>query len=171
MGSEVPAVVVERAIKLVIFISVMGMVAWWLFSAWLEKALSLNEAAIGGGLWAFAFMLGAISIVNRGWGFLGILGLVYVLLLALACWEYISARKMEQDHLREEVEKYRHAIELDPKNIAAYSFLGATYLKLSRFEEAEEMLQTALELDPESKLDRRLLAQARGHQSRLPRHW
>jgi tetratricopeptide (TPR) repeat protein len=171
VSQDVLIIIVERAIKLAIFMPVMGLTAWWLFSAWLEKSLSTEETIVGGGLWASAFILGALSIVHGGWGFMGILGSVYVLLLGLATWEYISARKMEQDHLRDEVEKYRHAIDLDPRNAAAYSFLGATYLKLSRFGEAEEMLAKALELEPESRMDRRLLTQARQHQPRLPRHW
>ncbi len=171
MAQDTLLAIVERGIKLVIFMPVMGLTAWWLFSAWLEKVLSFEETAVGAGLWAFAFLLGAISIVRGGWGFVGVLGSVYVLLLALASWEYISARKMEQQHLREEVERYQQAIDLDPRNAAAYAFLGATYLKLSRFTEAEAMLSKALELEPESRMERRLLAQARSHQPRLPRRW
>ncbi len=171
MGQDTLIIIVERAIKLVIFMPIMGLTAWWLFSAWLEKALSFEEVVIGGALWCSAFVLGAISIVHGGWGFLGVLSMVYVLLLALAVWEYISARKIDQQHLQDEVERYRHAIDLDPRNAAAYSFLGATYLKLSRFAEAEEILLRALELEPESRMDRKLLAQARGHQARLPQHW
>jgi tetratricopeptide (TPR) repeat protein len=171
MGQGTLIAIVERGIKLVIFMPVMGLTAWWLFSAWLEKVLSFEETAVGAGLWALAFVLGAISIVRGGWGFLGILGSVYVLLLALAVWEYVSARKMEQQHLQEEVVRYQQAIERDPKNAAAYAFLGAAHLKLSHFAEAEAALTKALELEPQSRMDRKLLAQARSHQPRLPRRW
>lgn len=171
MGQDTLLAIVERGLKLVIFMPVMGLTAWWLFSAWLDKVLSFEETAVGAGLWAFAFLLGAISIVRGGWGFLGVLGLVYVLLLALASWEYISARKMDQQHLQEEVARYRHAIELDSKSAAAYAFLGATYLKLRLFPEAEAALTRALELEPESRMGRKLLAQARSRQARLPRRW
>jgi tetratricopeptide (TPR) repeat protein len=159
--------ILERAFKAFIFVPCMALVAWWLFGAWLDKTLTFPEAAIGMTLLAGAFVLGVVSIVAGGWGFLGLLGLIYIVLFAFLSWEYIYWRRREQEHLRQEVERYQAAIARDPLNAAAYSFLGQTFLKLRRIDEAVRALEQALKLDPESRQDRYLMQQAREIQQRL----
>jgi tetratricopeptide (TPR) repeat protein len=153
--------IIERLFKAAIFVPTMALIAWWVFAAWLDRTLDLREAAIAAALLAAAFVLGVISIVRGGWSFMSILGLVYAALLALVCWEYIYWRRRERDHLLAAVTRYREAIEKDPANAAAYSFLGRTLLKLRCFEQAAEALEHALALDPASRSDRDLLELAR----------
>jgi tetratricopeptide (TPR) repeat protein len=153
--------IIERLFKAFIFVPSIGLVAWWIFSAWLDRSIDSEEAWIGLGLLAIAFSVGVISIIAGGWGFIGIIAVVYVALLALAVYEYIYWRRRERDHYQSEVEKFKAAIERDPTNAAAHSFLGDACLRLGRFDEAEAALEIALQLDPESKKDRRLLKQAR----------
>jgi tetratricopeptide (TPR) repeat protein len=162
--------IIERIFKALIFVPIMTLVGWWIFSNYLDKTLSLKQASIGYLLLGIAFILGVISIVAGGWGFLGILALVYIPLLALACWEYIYLQKVQQQHLREEISKYELAIERDPKNAAAFSFLGQTYLKLGKYDEAVAALEKAVEMDPDARYDKIYLRDAREYQAYVCRH-
>ncbi len=161
----------ETILKLVVFMPVMGVVAWWLFSAWfVEKALHFEEFAVGAGLWVIAFLVGVSSILRGGWGSFTVLGFVYLALLALAAWEYVYWRRKEMEHLRREVARYQRALETDPTAVAAYSLLGQTYLKLRQFEAAEAALEKAVEMDPEGRAERSLLRRARAREG-VPRRW
>jgi tetratricopeptide (TPR) repeat protein len=161
--------VIERFFKALIFVPIIGLVTWWILSNWLvEQTLKAEEALIGLFFVAVAFFLGVSSIVAGGWGFLGVLAFVYLGLLALGVWQYVYWRRREHEHWLSEVDKYRDAIDRDPRNAAAYSFLGEACLRLSRFEEAQAALEMALELDPASKRDQRLLRQARERRSQIP---
>ena len=162
----------ETILKLVIFLPIMGLIGWWLFSAWfVDRALTAEEFVGGSVLLFLAFMFGVKTILLGGWGSLGIVALVYLALLTLAVWEYVHWRRVELRHLHAEIARYRRALELDPTAIGAYSLLGATHLKLSQFEEAAEALEKAVELDPESKQDRRLLERARRREGGPARWW
>ncbi len=153
--------IIERLFKAMIFVPTIALVAWWIIAGWMDRTLGPEETCIGLGLLGTAFALGVISIINGGWGFLGIIAVVYLALVALLAYEYVYWRRREHEHYLSEVEKYKAAIERDPNNAAAYSFLGQAYLWLGQFDEAEAALETALERDPQSKKDRRLLTQAR----------
>ena len=155
--------IIERLFKAAILVPTLGLISWWIFTNWLDHTLTVQEAAIGFSLVGAAFLLGVISIIRGGWGFIGILALIYAAILTLAVWEYVYWRRRERDHCESEVARYRSAIENDPVNAAAYSFLGENLLKLTRFEEARAALEKALELDPESNRDQRLLRLARRH--------
>ena len=163
--------IILRLFKALIFVPMMALIAWWLFSNLLDKTLAFNEALLGFALLGLAFFIGVVSIIQGGWGFLGVIAFVYLLLLGLACWEYIYWRRRERDHCLEQIEVYRAAIENDPTNAAAYSFLGAAHLRLRDFEQAEAALRKALELDPESGKDKVLLKRARERRASLPRRW
>ncbi len=161
--------IIVRLFKAFIFVPVIGLVTWWILSNWLvEQTLNAEEALIGLCFVAVAFFLGVGSVIAGGWGFLGVLAIVYAAILGLVAWQYIYWRRRDHEHYLAEVEKYEDAIDRDPTNAAAYSFLGESYLRLSRFEEAEAALEVALELDPESKRDRRLLRQAKERRSQIP---
>jgi tetratricopeptide (TPR) repeat protein len=166
MSGEVVAII-ERLFKAFIFVPCLGLVAWWLFSAWLDKLLSIEEMAVGLTLLGGAFSVGVLSIVSGGWGFLGVLAVVYFILLAIAVWEYVYWRRREHQHLLAGIGRYQEAISLDPRNAAAYSFLAKTHLALRQPDEAIAALEQALALDPESHTDRSLMIQARQMQQRL----
>ena len=159
--------IIERLFKALIFVPMIALVGWWIFSSWLDKTLDLQEAGIGFFLLGTAFFLGVISIVRGGWGFLGIVAFIYLALIGLLVWEVIYWRRREKEHHLSEVARYQDAIEHDPANAAAYSFLAQNLLALSRFDEAETALNAALELDPQSKRDRRLLRQAKERRTRV----
>ena len=165
------AAIVERLFKAAIFVPVLGLVAWWLFTSWLDRLITLQELAAGLGLLAGALFAGVALIVRGGWGFLGVIALVYLALVALAAWEYIYWRKHERERLLAEIEKYQEAAVDDPHNAAAHSFLGAAHLQLGNFEEAQAALEKAVELDPDSSRDRALLERARNRQPRVPKRW
>jgi len=155
--------------KALIFVPVIALVTWWIISSWLvEQTLNAHEALIGLGFVSIAFVLGVISIRSGGWGFLLIIAVVYIAILSLAAWQYIYWRQREKEYYLGQVEKFHEAIEQDPRNIAAYSFLGEAYLRLGEFAEAEAALETALKMDPESKRDRRLLRLAKQRRTQYP---
>jgi tetratricopeptide (TPR) repeat protein len=160
--------VLERTIKAMIFVPTLGLVAWWILSGWLDRTLGSEEALIGMGLLLVAFALGVTSIIAGGWGFLGVIAVVYLALMSLAAYQYIYWRRREREHYLSEVDRYRSAIERDPSNAAAYSFLGQACLRLGRFDEAEAALETALELDRESKKDQHLLRLAKERRTQYP---
>ncbi|MBN1459318.1 MAG: tetratricopeptide repeat protein [Armatimonadetes bacterium] len=161
--------IIVRVFKAFVFVPVIALVAWWIISNWLvEQTLNTSEAAIGLSFVAVAFFLGWASISSGGWGFLAVLAFIYVAGLSLLAWQYIYWRQREKEYYLGQVEKFHEAIEQDPSNIAAYSFLGEAYLRLGEFAEAEAALETALEMDPESKRDRRLLQLAKEGRTQYP---
>ena len=153
--------IVERMFKALVFVPCMGLIAWWIFSAWLEKVLTFAEAGIGLTLLAGAFALGVTTIIAGGWGFIGVLAFIYLVLLMIVAWEYVYWRRRERQHLFSEVERYQDAIMRDPRNAAAYSFLAKTHLALRQPDEAIAALEQALALDPESHTDRSMIIGAR----------
>lgn len=161
--------IIERLFKAMVFVPTIALVAWWVFFAWAERVLDATEAWIATGLLLLAFILGVSSIIAGGWGFLGIIAIIYLALLALAVYEYVYWRRREREHYLAALERYRAASEKDPANLAARSYLGETYLKLGRFEEAETILREAVEKEPTSHRDRRLLHLAEAR--RLPSKW
>jgi tetratricopeptide (TPR) repeat protein len=167
LGPDLEAIV-ERFFKAAVFVPIMVLVAWWLFSGWMDRALSAEEAGIGLALTASAFFVGVASIASGGWGFLGVIGLVFCALLALAVWQYVYWRRHERDQLLSDLQTYEDAIERDPSNAAAYSFLGEVHLRLRNFDEATAEFEKALELDPESGKDRKLLQRARERRAHFP---
>ena len=160
--------ILEGLFKAFIFVPCMALIAWWLFANLMDKILTFAEAAIGALLLFAAFILGVISMAAGGWGFLGILAVIYTLLLVLACWEYIFWRKREIQHWLDEIDRYVNAADRDPNNAAAYSFLGQAHMKLGNFDDAVAAFEKALELEPESKQDKSLLKRAGEYQSRPP---
>lgn len=160
--------IIERLFKALIFVPTIALIGWWIFTNLLDHTLSLEEAAVASALLLAAFILGVISIVRGGWGFLAVIAVVYLAIVGLVVWEYIYWRRREREHHLAEIDRYRQAVERDPTNAAAYSFLGENLLRLSRFDEAQEALEKALRLDPESKRDRRLLRLAGERRPQYP---
>ncbi|NIM05294.1 MAG: tetratricopeptide repeat protein [Armatimonadetes bacterium] len=153
--------IIERLLKAAVFVPVIALVGWWLFSNVLDKTLSFWEAAAGFFLLGIAFVLGVVSIVFGGWGFWGIIGIIVAAVIGLLIWQYMHLAGRQDQFLADEISKYQEAIERDPLNAAAYSFLGQTYLKLGCAEEAVEAFEEALRLDPESRQDRSFLKRAK----------
>jgi tetratricopeptide (TPR) repeat protein len=125
---------------------VCGGAAYWLVSAAFEKELAAWEALIGIiGIIAFAGV--AIKLSKTIWflPFLGIIGVAAALITFLP--PLLSDKKRREMWIKD-LAKYRHALDFDPKNVAAYSFLGDTYTKLGDYDQAVENYRKALELDP-----------------------
>lgn len=167
MTAETVAII-ERLFKAAIFIPMIGLVAWWLFASWLDRTLSGLEAGIGLALTAGACLIGIGSIIRGGWGFLGIMAVIFIAVLGLAVWQYVYWRRRDRKRLLDDLHMYELVIDQDPTNAAAYSFLGETHLKLRNFPEAAARFQKALELDPESRRDRKMLQWARQRRAHYP---
>ena len=72
---------IEGIFKAMIFVPMIALVGWWLFTNWLDRTLSLEEAVTGLFLLGAAFVLGVISIISGGWGFLGVIAVLMVAVL------------------------------------------------------------------------------------------
>ncbi len=121
----------------------------WLFDKALDAAIALGligaiyvDAALvlmaWGTRWAFVF------------GFTGVAGLV-----ALTAIPELGLRKQERDYVEAEITRLRKQTEIDPRNGAAWEFLGDKLLTKQQFDEAiaayEQVLQlSAAKRDPVS---------------------
>lgn len=161
MGDTIVVDILERFFKAFILLPICGAVGWWIFSGLLDKTISLGEALLGFALLAIGLVLGTACIVVGGWGFLQIVAMVFLAILALSSWEYLFFRKRTLQFLADEVARYQTAIERDPTNAAAYSYLGQTYLKQHLPAEAVAAFEKVLELDPEARREKTWLRQAR----------
>jgi len=168
MESELAATI-ERLFKAFVFVPCVGLLAWWLFGAWLDGTLAFGEAAVGLTLLAAALLLGAMSITSGGWGFLTVLGAIYLALLGVTVWQYVYWRRREREYLRGEIERYHAALARDPANAAAYAFLGKAHLALGNPDEAVAALEQAVAMEPESRSSQSLLRQARDRQAHRTR--
>ena len=137
---------------------VCGGAAYWILSAAFEKELAAWEAlALIFGLIAFAGV--AIRLSKTGWffPFLGIIGIIAVVIIYLPP---LLSDKKRREMWCDDIIKYRQALDFDPLNVAAYSFLGDAYLKLGDIDQAIENYRKAIELDPKLIEEKQKLAHA-----------
>ncbi|NCO90279.1 MAG: hypothetical protein COZ06_12240 [Armatimonadetes bacterium CG_4_10_14_3_um_filter_66_18] len=130
-----------------------------LVNAWL-----VNKS-IGGGT-ALCLMValgGMFGMIIGNWGKPVSFVLLALLLLSCALSPWVAARLDKAGLARldnEDMRKYQLALQHDPKNAAAHSFLAQLYLKQKRYDDAIEHFQLSLEAYAESPKDRHLLQRA-----------
>ncbi|NIM05652.1 MAG: tetratricopeptide repeat protein [Armatimonadetes bacterium] len=120
--------------------------AYRLIAAWLERELAGWEAAaLLGGLLGFAVL--AMKLSETRW-FIPFLFAVLVIMFILRSIPGRLAEARKQQLLQADLETYRKALDFDPRNVAAYSFLADTYMKLGAVDQAIAHYRQALEVDP-----------------------
>lgn len=128
-------------------------------NAWLvHQSLGSGEATV-----LLMTLVGVLALVIKFWGHPVSYILLVLVLLACGLSPVLSSRLdrralVEMDN--EDIRKYKLALEHDPRNAAARSFLARVYLKQKRYDEAIEQFQLALEAYPDSIEDQRLLKKA-----------
>ncbi|MGD0113917.1 MAG: tetratricopeptide repeat protein [Armatimonadota bacterium] len=138
-----------------IFCALVSFTAVFLvLSAWFDRKISGSEATI--------LLLGVLAIEMLGmWlssrGGAGML-LLAVIVLGTPVVFYLMAKLSDWRLVRsfdeEDIAKYQEAIDLDPKNVAAHSFLGDVYRRQRKLERAIQEYKAALALDRTLKSDR-----------------
>jgi tetratricopeptide (TPR) repeat protein len=137
---------------------VMGGLLLWIFGEYLDKTLEAWEAA---GLMALDIVLLAVAIQLMPTIFyypflLGLVGLAYLISYIPQVRSARARRNLWEDDLL----RFQRAIDFDPKNVAAYSFMGDTYLKLDDLDNAIESWHKALELQPSLKPEQEKIRKA-----------
>ena len=137
------------AIGLLLVLVVIGIVIPFLIilNAWMvEQTLNTGLAlAALGALLIFPFLIWQTQ--GTPWMFLCVAGVV----AGCAALPRLNAQtdKRILDRMRnEDIAKYQRAIQFDPKNAAAHSFLADAYAQSGLYDEAIEEYQKAIELDP-----------------------
>ena len=140
------------------------------FYAMLEREVEGWQGVLGMCLGVVLTAL-AISLAASPWYFPALTLMLFVGVLAYMLTlidNRIRARRM----IREDLARYREAIEFDDKNAAAHAFLGKLYRKQRRRREALAEYERAVELDPndtESRSIVRALAEEVLGEPDLPR--
>ncbi len=125
----------------------------------------LVNKSIGGGM-ACCLMIGLVGVfgmIMGNWGKPASFILLALLLLACALSPRVAARWEKAGLARldnEDIRKYQLALEHDPRNAAAHSYLAQIYLKQKRYDDAIEHFQLSLAAYAESPKDRHLLQRA-----------
>jgi len=138
-----------------IFCALVSFTAVFLvLSAWFDRKISGTEATI--------LLLGVLASEMLGmWlssrGGAGMLLLAVIVLgtpVVFYLMAKVSDRRLVRSFDEEDIAKYQEAIDLDPKNVAAHSFLGDVYRRQGRLQQAIEEYKAALTLDHTLKSER-----------------
>jgi hypothetical protein len=139
----------------IIFCALVSFTAVFLvISAWFERKISGSEASI--------LLVGVLAIEMLGmWlssrGGAGMLLLAVIVLGAPVVFYLmakVSDRRLVRSFDEEDITTYQHAIDLDPKNVAAHSFLGDVYRRQGKSQQAIQEYKAALALDRTLKSER-----------------
>lgn len=140
----------------------------------MNRVVSLAEGFLLGGL-----TIGIIVLLVQSIGtihFFWLLAALLAAVLALRGWPRRVHSQRRREMLEADIRQCRVALQRDPQNAAAYSYLGRAFEQLGRLEEAVEAYQQALALAPGEYEDRhrlerlsRELAQQQAGARRCPR--
>jgi tetratricopeptide (TPR) repeat protein len=122
---------------------------WAVISAWLDGTLSWWEAIfLLSGLVGLEIIAITVMLTRGATLYLALL-LLQVSLYGLTLYlgRLGSHRAMERMDL-EDIGKYQRALEFDPNNVAAHSFLADSYRKMGYYDHAIAEYQASLRLDP-----------------------
>jgi tetratricopeptide (TPR) repeat protein len=134
---------------------------FWVLSAWFERKLRGREALLL--LSALMVVLyAAIATVMQG-NPMGMLFPLLALVLGLIASQLLQRadRRRFASFDEQDIARYREALEIDPKNVAAHSLLAETYRRLGQTELAIAEYEAALRLDASLKEERYWLGRLR----------
>lgn len=152
LGALPDAMMLAGKIVFCALISFVG--AFLALSAWFDRKISGSETAI--------LLTGVLVVQFIGFS-LSLRGGPGMLLLAVAILgtplifyglAKVSDKRLVTSFDEEDIAKYRAALDFDPKNIAAHSYLADTYRRQGKLSEAIEEYKAALQLDPSLKNER-----------------
>lgn len=146
-------------IKFAALILVVAMVGAAIVGRIVEGELSGNHAVIG-----LLFVAGLLVGVVLLWNSPLVFALFLVAAGLVALWamaQFAAERSLIRQIRQEEEERYKAAIERDPKNAAAWSALGDLYLEEKRYDDAIACYERAVQIAPTDAEERRKLARAK----------
>ncbi len=128
--------------------------AYFILSAWLSRKISSTEAGLLLlGLLILQFLGVSVSL-QGGPGIL----LLIVAVLGVPAGFCLLARRADRRLVNAlegaDIAKYRAAMDLDPRNVAAHSLLADTYRRTGRLELAIAEYRAALQIDPSLQTER-----------------
>lgn len=138
---------------------ICGGIVFWLISGWLERELAAWEAVVG--VFAALALLGlAIKLSDTLWSLVLLAGVIAVGAVLFRYMPELTGKKRVRQMMQADIEMYEKALQFDPRNVAAHSFLGDKYIQLGQLDLAIEHYRKALELDPKLGSERKKLANA-----------
>jgi len=134
---------------------------YWVLSAWFERKVRGREAVLLLAVLVFVLYL-SIATTMHG-SPVGMLFPIVVLVLALIASQLLqwADRRQFQAFDDEDIARYQEALEIDPRNVAAHTFLAETYRRRGQPELAILEYEAALQLDPSLKEERYWLERLR----------
>jgi len=142
------------AVKIILCALVSSAGAFLIISNWFDRKISGNEAIL---LFVGLLTMQSVGIwlsARSGLGLLLLAALVLGVPLALHGLGRRAERGLEKSLWEEDIAKFRSAIEIDPRNVAAHSLLADTYRRQGRLELAIGEYRAALQLDPTLRSER-----------------
>jgi tetratricopeptide (TPR) repeat protein len=129
-----------------------------LIVAWFDRELAAWEAAL-----LLCALLGfgslALKLSDSLWFYPLLAGTLIVMMILRTIPARIAERR-KQEMLQADIEAYQKALDFDPRNVAAYSFLGDTYMRTGDVDRAIEYYRKALEVDPKLLEEKKKLEKA-----------
>jgi hypothetical protein len=149
-------------VRVVLCSAVCGGGGYWVISAWANRRLSATEAVtLLAGVVVFMFVGVRLALLASTGVFMLFVALLAAGAFGLHSYSSFVDRRMHQQFDEEDIAKYRAALELDPKNAAAHSFLAKTYRRQGRLDLALAEYQAALRIDPSLQEERYWAARLR----------
>lgn len=151
-GAMPQALMLAGRIVVCALVSFVGAVL--ILSAWFDRKISGIEATILLlGLFALQFFAVSLSL-QGGPGIIVLIAAIFGVPAIFCLLAKRSDRRMTDSFEQEDIARYRAAMDLDPRNVAAHSLLADTYRRLGKLERAIEEYRAALQLDPKLRTER-----------------
>jgi len=125
--------------------------AFWIISCWFDRKLSGRESVL---LLVGLLAVECLAMAMPGAGLLVLAAAVVGGAVLIRMLAGRAERRLASSFEQEDIAKYREAMELDPKNVAAHSLLADTYRRRGELELAIQEYQAALGLDPSLRQER-----------------
>jgi len=159
MSGDMVAAAGAIVLKVAIVSFLAGGGAYWIFCAWMNRALSGLEA----GLLTVGLIVGTFFAVSYALntGFAAVFALLLLLaagIVGLSYYSKVADRKLSEHFDKEDIAKYLEAIDLDPANAGAHSLLADLYRRQGKRELALREYQEAVRIAPNLQEERYWIA-------------
>lgn len=136
-----------KSLILIALFVLMGIPIVGLMYAWRkEGTVGAGTAVCLLGFYLLMFVGVFVAHDNRFVG--GLIAAIVIFYFLSPILISVSSRSSLKQMMDEDIAKYQQTIQFDPKNAAAYGYLGEVYARQHRYDKAIEMLETAIQLTP-----------------------
>jgi tetratricopeptide (TPR) repeat protein len=128
---------------------------YWVLAAWFDHRLSGVEAAVLlASLLVFDVIGIRLTLLSGIVSFLLLMLLIAVVVVSGLCYLKRMNRRQHEQFDAADIATYLKALDLDPKNAAAHSFLAKIYRRQGKLELALQEYQAAVQLEPSLQEER-----------------